>query len=615
MVNQSSIFKKTLVIIIILFFINTCSTSSIAFFQTEFENNDSNKSPNLIKFILKKRFDLGWREFLSIGRYFYRQLRPPVAIQAYPDAVDLRYLNKTVFQIGGKNNVTGEWEPMVKVANGWDWAWWGPKTIFSFEFISSEGISKDVWNVQFDPEQLIMDTYMDTLDWPGAEDPFRTNVTIMLKPSVDPTYPTQDVVLKFNVIRTLTLNHIRMISGSPKWVRTHKQEYIEKQKKLYPNKTPYWVDPAAKFLYNHFTKWFFLLINLREPSFERRIDSTVEILIRVNKYHQVDIIPPESVEIEPYEVKSIPVTIRNIGSHIDTFNFRVSTDEKNMLVTPPPALTLKPGEEVEALVGVAAPKRFLSIGSMSSIFLEAYSVDDPDNVFPQTITLSTVGIHATGGPTYNFALMLIFLFIVVAITIYLIRRRRERIIKKPEKPWEILEEKKYLETLELKDKKKFNEIIDMMKSEYRSALLWHKYYCDSIIRKRKSSDKKIKIINGLKSFLSRLEKSFEKIKKAGKEKLKLKEKKIVNKKKIIVPKKEEVKVEKIVKEPEKFKKVKLKGIKFKKKIFNRQVNFEHRKKNRVINRIRRDQDKQIKIIGKTLNSFYKRSKMIKNINK
>jgi len=591
--------KKLIAFLLIFCFIfPSISMNVLANSKTEETNSDN--SLRFIMRLLQMRFNAGFLDFISLGRYFYRQLRPPVAIQAYPDAVDLRYLNNTVFQIGGKNSETLEWEKMIRVAGSWDFAWLNPQITFYFEFVPPEDAPEGVWNVIFDPPQILMKTSKEHLDWPGAETPFRTNVTIQLKPSEDPTYPTQDVVLRFNIVREEALNHIRILSGTPRWLRTDKQLYIDKMNEMDPDQYKYWDSFFNIFMWNRINRRVFFFLNLRFPSYDKWVDSTVEILVRVNKYHQVDIIPPDPLEIEPYQVKSIPVTIKNIGSHIDTFNFRVSSSDEDLLVTPPPAITIKPGEEAQALVGVAAPKTFLSIGSTSSIFLEAYSVDDPNNIFSQTITLSTIGIHATGGSTYNFILILISLFVVVAIILYLVRRRREKMIQKPDKPWEIPEEKNYLERLREKNKKKYNEIIDMMKDEYRSALLWHKYYCDFLLTKRKISGKKIEISNVLKSFSSRLKKSFEKRKIVGKEKLKLKEKKIATEKKKIVPKKEEVKVEKPIKKPEKVTPVKPKESKVKKNTLDRQVDFERKKKKKAIDRIRRDQDKQIKKISKSI---------------
>jgi len=588
--------KKLLVFLIILVLILP-SISLNVLSQTGSNNADSNKNLGLIMRLLKLRFDLGFIERFYMGKYFIIQFRPPVPIQAYPDAVDLRYLNETLIYIGGKNPETLEWEPMVKVAGGWSWAWWNPRTIYTFEFVPPEDAPGDVWNVQFDPEKLVMDTNTENLIWPGAEQPFKTNVTIMLKPSLDPTYPSQDVVLKVNIVREEVLDHLRIVSGAPKWVKNNLDEYVEKQKSLYPDRTPIWNKGYVNIY--RFVKWAFFFMNLRYPSYDKWVDSTVEILIKVSKFHLAKIIPPPPLDIKPYEVKSIPVTIQNLGSHIDTFNFRVKTSDKNIFVTPPPAITIKPGEEVQALVGVAAPKTFLSIGSTASIFLEAYSVDDPNSVFSNTIILSTIGIYTSGSPTYNFVLILITLLVIIGLIFYFTTKRREKILKKPDKPWNIPEEKQYLEKLKEKDKQKYNDTIDMMKDEYNSALLWHKYYCDDILRKRKSPKRKIE----LKIDFKKLKKQFAKIKELGKKvkkiKFKTKKKKPKVKKEKIKIEKEEIPEKKIVEEPKIIKEVKPeevkpKEIKKKEKVVDKKTELEKIRKKQVISRIKRLQEKQIK---------------------
>lgn len=607
--------KKIIVLLIILLFLLPTISSNVLS-GTFTNNNDSNSNKGLIWKLLEIRFKLGFIDQLMMGRYFYQQLRPPVPIQCYPDSVDLRYLNNTLLSIGGKNPITLEWESMVKVAGSWSFAWFNPRTIFRFEFVPPEDAPGDVWNVQFDPEHLIMDTNMENLDWPGAEDPFRTNVTIMLKPSADPTYPSQDIVLKVNIVRTEILDHNRIRSGYPKWVNTHREEYEEKMTEMDPNIGKFWSNPINRFVWNRVSRRFFFLTNLQFPPSDTWVDSTVEILVRVNRYHQARIDPPLPQEIEPYEVKSIPITITNLGSHIDTFNFKVKTSDKNMVVTPPPVITLMPGEEAQALVGVAAPKNFLAIGSTSSILVEAFSVSDPNSVFSNTIILSTVGIHATGGPTYNFISLLITLFIFAAILFYFIRKRREKISRKPDKPWNIPEEKQYLEKLNEKDKKKYNETLKMMEDEYESSMLWYKYYCDATLRKRKIPRKKIEIKIDFKKLSQKLEEISKGRKAARKKKLKVKKEKSKAVKEKSKIKKEKLKVKeeknffknlklfekkpveepKKVVEPKKVEKIEPEKVIKKEKIVDRTAELERLKKQRVISRIKREQDKQIRSI-------------------
>ena len=119
------------------------------------------------------------------------------------------------------------------------------------------------------------------------------------------------------------------------------------------------------------------------------------------------------------------------------------------------------------------------------MLFRSYPVDDPENIFTNTIILQTTGIYTTGAPTINASLLIISLIIIVFLYIYFSRKIREKICQKPDKPWEISEEKKNLEKLKGKNKDKYNETLKMMHDEYDSSLLWYKYYIDSLVKKRK----------------------------------------------------------------------------------------------------------------------------------
>ena len=94
----------------------------------------------------------------------------------------------------------------------------------------------------------------------------------------------------------------RILGGAPKWVRTQKPEYIEKELEVDPKSDPIWSSKIYTFFYNLILKCQWFLVNLRYPAIDKWIDSTVEVLVRVNKYHQAEIIPPLPLDIEPYEV-------------------------------------------------------------------------------------------------------------------------------------------------------------------------------------------------------------------------------------------------------------------------------------------------------------------------
>jgi hypothetical protein len=208
----------------------------------------------------------------------------------------------------------------------------------------------------------------------------------------------------------------------------------------------------------------------------------VDIIVKLNRFHLANIKPTSNVEIGPDELISIPIEIENLGSHIDCFNFKINSDSE-LIISPPTAITLGPNEIGHASIGVASPHIFNDPGTSHLINIEAYSIYDTNSVFTNTVTVISRGIYISEIVAIYSA---IFITIVVLfIAILLLRRRRilsER-CKKPEKPWSIPEEKKYLENLKEKDKQEYKKVRYMMQDEYKSALLWYNSYRKSIDEK------------------------------------------------------------------------------------------------------------------------------------
>lgn len=442
--------------IAIVFILLIPSISSVASSKGGSSSGDSNES--LSHKLLRLRFNFGSMlpGIPVLGRYFILQQIPPTPIQAFPPSVSLTYLNQTTFIIGGKNpKNTSQWQSMVGVAMGWSWGWMDREIIFHFEFVPPSNTSEDIWNVEFNPEYLYLYPNRNNLNWFGAETPFKTNVKITLKPNINPSIVTKDTILMVNINKTEVMDKIGILKGSPRYTSKYNAEYVQKAKEIgEPN--IYFETPFKRFLFNHFTKWSIFLMNSQNPSVQSGIDSTVQILIKVNKFHLAEVTAPPPMSIQPYDVKSIPISIKNVGSHTDSYNFRVNCSDNSIIVTPPPALTLKPGEEVQALVGVAAPKTFMAVGSTASIHVEAYSVDDPTATFSNTITLTMTGVYASGADIYLSIIIVIILLVAAFLFLYFFKRFRGKIgkIKKETiKKTKVLKEET-LETVEIKKEEK-----------------------------------------------------------------------------------------------------------------------------------------------------------------
>ena len=125
---------------------------------------------------------------------------------------------------------------MVKIAGPWSWGWMNTLVRYSFEVVSIENSSKDLWNIEFEPKAIEMRPNRKNMNWIGAEAPFKTNVSIMLKSNdVDPSIFTQDIVLKINVVREEIIDKLGILKGVPEFIKTDHDEYIKKEKEFIRN--------------------------------------------------------------------------------------------------------------------------------------------------------------------------------------------------------------------------------------------------------------------------------------------------------------------------------------------------------------------------------------------
>jgi hypothetical protein len=144
-------------------------------------------------------------------------------------------------------------------------------------------------------------------------------------------------------------------------------------------------------------------------------------------------------------------------------------------------------------LGVSTPPSTFDYGTFHEIIIETYSIDDPDvTIGERQVFLETKGVYVSemGG----MGLFLLVIIIILGVAFYIQRRKIiiEKYCIKPDKPWEIPEEKRYLEKLAKTDNVKHNEVFQMMENEYESALLWYKYFYKRIIKPKSAETKKIK---------------------------------------------------------------------------------------------------------------------------
>ena len=109
------------------------------------------------------------------------------------------------------------------------------------------------------------------------------------------------------------------------------------------------------------------------------------------------------------------------------------------MVSPPPAITLKPNEIGYTSISVASPRIFNDPGSARTIDIEAYSIYSPNQVYNNSVTLITRGIYVS---ELNQAVFIAIGLIILLCVIFIFYRRRIKIAKicgKPDKPWTLPE--------------------------------------------------------------------------------------------------------------------------------------------------------------------------------
>jgi hypothetical protein len=313
------------------------------------------------------------------------------------------------------------------------------------------------WYVNFDPQIVYQNTPTDLLV---------TNATISLSAPPSPTNPIQSAIIRINI--------------SNVWVAGN-----------------FWLAGNQPGFESVFSKIFWLLgaITAGYGSLSGKIITeyiNVDVLVKVKPYHSIKIQALSPDTIGPNQIATIPILVQNLGNYNDTFNFRFKTETGYPLsITNNNSITLKPGEQGQALIGVASPPNALDTGTLHSIIMEAYSIDEPNiTIATQQIPLETQGLYVSQQNTAASAAIGFFILLGIALFIYWRRRVRQNVSIPPEKPWKIPEEQLHLAELKRTDIKAYEQERIMMEDEYKSALYWYDDYKKSL--RKKSKEKKPK---------------------------------------------------------------------------------------------------------------------------
>jgi len=175
----------------------------------------------------------------------------------------------------------------------------------------------------------------------------------------------------------------------------------------------------------------------------------------------------------PKSITSFQFDITNYGNYREMFGFRVEGEEGLISHVDTQTIVLDPKETKKVDLKVFTPPTLLDLGTPRRIYIYAYSYETNTSIPLGSVTVVTQGvyIHPLIGIT-------IFSIVVLLIIIHFSYRYIDKIIcevyGKPIKPWFIPEERSYLKKLKKDKPDEYHKVLDMMRQEYQSAMLWYK---------------------------------------------------------------------------------------------------------------------------------------------
>ncbi len=226
-----------------------------------------------------------------------------------------------------------------------------------------------------------------------------------------------------------------------------------------------------------------------------------DILVSIKQYHLAEVTAVQQFkEVSPDTIVYFPIEVTNRGNYEDTFSFETSNESNGFLGLVSGQLTLSPGETGQISLMLLTPYTFFyDFGSKTSLNISAYSIYEPSKKFSTMIQITSRGFYMSDLFIFSIILMIFILIFVYIMISFILEKRNIEVYGKPNKPWSIPEEKKYLEKLKEKNKEEYEKIRQMMNDEYQSALLWFKSYREEL--KWKEKEKKEKVEGGKKTGL------------------------------------------------------------------------------------------------------------------
>jgi len=213
------------------------------------------------------------------------------------------------------------------------------------------------------------------------------------------------------------------------------------------------------------------------PSGEDIGVSYINIPVRASSFNNLKMTAGFTTkETSPRSHVNFDISLTNLGYYRDMFSLHFVDESGATIIASQQLVVLDPYETQNVRIDVLTKENFFDLGTPNIIYIYVNSNSDPNPQQIGSFVVVTKGFYFS--PLIGVVLIPIILIIVLIFLFwFFIKERRDvQLFGKPEKPWNIPEEKAYLQDLKQDNKKAYALERQMMKDEYKSSLLWYQNY-------------------------------------------------------------------------------------------------------------------------------------------
>jgi hypothetical protein len=197
-----------------------------------------------------------------------------------------------------------------------------------------------------------------------------------------------------------------------------------------------------------------------------------------------------TIKAAPRSIVYFPIQIINKGEYRGIYEFKIAEQSGMIGLVSQQTLLLEPGETKVVQMGVRTPEAFYDFGTPRNINIIISPLGSPSEQFVTSVVVITEGFYISPLVSIVLAWIIILILLLYFLFFYLRNKREQKVFGKPEKPWNIPEEKVHLQDLKQDNKEAYEQERKMMQDEYKSALLWYQHN-RQILRKQPKEGKPV----------------------------------------------------------------------------------------------------------------------------